>query len=90
MRVLSPALALVLLAAPAVAQDYTEEQKALIIAAIAGNGCSIDEAGAERLMPPAWIEKDVFGAVTSDLEAAGQATWSEETETLTLAAELCD
>jgi len=80
---------LALTVAPALAQDFTVDQKALIIAAIAANGCGIDEAGAEKLMPPLGIERPVFTAVTSDLEATGQATWSDETETLTLAPELC-
>ena len=89
MRVLSPALLLVLLAAPALAQEYTEEQKALIIATIAANGCTIDEAGAEALMPPLGITQPVFIAVTSDLEEAGQAIFSDETESMTLAPEIC-
>jgi hypothetical protein len=86
---LIPMLALVLAAAPALAQDFTEDQKALIIATIAANGCSMDEAGAERLIPPLGIDKPVFTAVTSHLENVGQATWSDETETMTLAPELC-
>jgi hypothetical protein len=82
-------LAVLLLATPALAQEFTEDQKALIVATIAANGCSIDEDGAERLMPPLGIEKDVFAAVTSHLEEVGQATWSDATETMTLAPELC-
>jgi hypothetical protein len=89
MRVLSPALLLVLLAAPALAQEYTEEQKTLIVTTIAANGCSIDEAGAERLMPPLGITQPVFIAVTTDLEEAGQAAFDDEAELLTLAPEIC-
>jgi hypothetical protein len=89
MRVVSAALPLALLAFPAFAQDYTEEQKALIITTIAANGCLIDEAGAERLMPPLGITQPVFIAVTEDLDAAGQATLDDEAGTLTLAPEIC-
>lgn len=89
MRVVSAALALALLASPAFAQDYSEEQKALIITTIAANGCVIDEAGAERLMPPLGITQPVFIAVTSSLEEVGQATFDDEAGTLTLAPELC-
>lgn len=82
-------VALAAMVVPVLAQGYTEDQKAVIIAAMVANGCSIDEEGAERLLPPLGIGKIVFAAVVTDMEVAGQVTWSDETETLTLAPELC-
>ncbi|MCU0829346.1 MAG: hypothetical protein MUE52_18655 [Tabrizicola sp.] len=83
------AVCLSFVAGPSLAQAYTEDQKAIIVAAFSGNGCKMNETDAERLLPPLGISKVVFAAVIEDLEDAGQATWSDETETLSLVPEIC-
>jgi hypothetical protein len=89
MRVLSPALALVLLAAPALAQDFTEDQKAMFIDAIAANDCSMTEDEAEELMPAAGITREVSGAIAVHLVESGLAVRAEDMKLLTLSDEIC-
>lgn len=89
MRVLSPALALVLLAAPVVAQEFTEDQKAMFIDAIAANDCSMTEDEAEELMPAAGITREVSAAIAVHLVESGLAVRAEDMKLLTLSAEIC-
>ena len=83
------ALVLLLAVTPAFAQGYSEAQKADVIAAFVQNECKMNEADAGRILPKIGINMVVFAAVMDAMEQAGQVTWSDETETLTLAREVC-
>lgn len=85
----SAALVLLLAATPAHAQGYSEAQKADVVAAFVQNECKLNEADAGRILPRIGINMVVFAAVMDAMEQAGQVTWSDETETLTLAREVC-
>jgi hypothetical protein len=82
-------LGLTLGAGPALAQDFTEEQKATFIAVLAANGCKMTEAEGEVALPAAGIDRNVTWRIANDLEARGEASLSEDMQTFTLAPEIC-
>lgn len=88
MRGLVAVLAL-MAAGPALAQEFTEDQRAIFIDAIAANDCSMTEAEAEVLLPAVGIDRDLSGAIATHLLDRGEATLSEDNQTFTLAPELC-
>lgn len=79
----------VFVASPALAQDFTEEQKATFIAVLAANGCKMTEAEGEVALPAAGIDGDVSWRIANDLEARGEGWLSEDMQTFTLAPEIC-
>lgn len=84
------ALALVLLATPALAEGGpTEAQREAYIAAITANGCKMTEAEAETKLPAAGIDRDTSGLITDALIGEGLASISEDGTTLTLKTEGC-
>jgi hypothetical protein len=89
MRLTALMLAFGAMAAPAFAQDFTEDQKAAFIDAIAANDCSMSEDEAEELMPAAGINREVSGAIAVYLIDRDQATLSDDMQLLTLSEELC-
>lgn len=80
---------LILAATPALAQEFTDEQKATFIDAIAANDCRMTEDEAEVLLPPVGIDRDLSGEIASHLLDRNLATLSEDMQTFTLSAELC-
>jgi hypothetical protein len=89
MRVVVAGLTLSLLAVPALAQDFTDGQKAIFIDTIAANDCSMTEDEAEELMPAAGIDRDTSGAIANSLIEGGFATLSDDMMILTLSEEIC-
>ena len=82
-------VAFVLAAFPALAQDFTEAQKATFIDAIAANDCSMTEAEAEVLLPAVGIDRDLSGEIAGHLLDRDLAVLSEDYQTFTLSPELC-
>ncbi|MCU0829345.1 MAG: hypothetical protein MUE52_18650 [Tabrizicola sp.] len=82
-------LCLALIATPALAQEFSEEQKAAFIDAIAANDCSMTETEAEVLLPAVGIDRDLSAEIAVYLLDRGEATLSEDSQTFTLAPELC-
>jgi len=89
MRKLTPFLALVLAASPALAQDFTDDQLATFLATIAANGCSMTEAEAEVALPAVGIDRDLSGEIAIHLLDRDLATLSDDYQSFTLSAELC-
>lgn len=83
------AVCLALVASPAFAQEFTEDQKAIFIDTIAANDCSMTEDEAEELMPAAGITREVSGAIAVHLIDRNLATLSEDMKLLTLSDEIC-
>ena len=85
-----PLLALALcLPMPALAQDFTEEQKALFIDTIAANDCSMTEDEAKELMPAAGITQEVSAAIAMHLVDSNLAVLAEDMKQITLGDEIC-
>jgi hypothetical protein len=87
MRKLS--LILVFAASPALAQEFTEDQKAMFIDTIAANDCSMTEDEAEELMPAAGIDRETSGAIATFLVEEGLATLADDMKLITLSDEIC-
>ncbi len=84
------ALALMLLASPALAEGGpTNVQREAFIAALAANDCQMTEAEAEVQLPAAGIDRDTSGLITDALLAEGLAELSADGHTLTLTTEGC-
>jgi hypothetical protein len=89
MRGVTPIIPLLLMAAPAFAQAFSEDEKTVFIDTIVANGCSMTEREAEALLPPAGIDQELSGEIAVHLLDRDLATLSEDFQTFTLAAELC-
>lgn len=82
-------LLLALLATPALAQDFSDDQLAVFIATIAANGCTMTETEAALALPAVGIDQDLSAEIAGHLLDRDQATLSEDMLTFTLAPELC-
>ncbi len=85
----TPILALVLGATPLLAQDFSADDRAVFIATLAANGCTMTEAGAAVAFPAAGVDKDLSWQIADDLVNRGQATLSADGQTFTLSQEIC-
>jgi hypothetical protein len=77
------------IATPALAQEYTADQKAVFIAALVESGCSMSIAEAQDTLPAMGIEYELANEIAGELLDNGQATLSADFMTLTLSAEVC-
>lgn len=82
-------LCLACAATPVAAQDFTEDERATFLAAFAGNGCSMTIAEAQEALTPLGMEFETADRIAGSLMDAGQATVSEDFQTLTLTGEVC-
>jgi hypothetical protein len=80
---------LAMLATPALAQDFSEAEKSTFLAAFAENGCAMTIAEAQETLTPLGMEFETADRIAGSLMDAGQATVSDEFQTLTLSSEIC-
>lgn len=83
------ALCLALAVAPALAQAFTEEERAVFLAAFAANGCAMTITEAQEALTPLGMEFETADRIAGSYLDAGQATISDDYATLTLAPEVC-
>lgn len=81
------AVLLALLATPALA--FTEEERAIFLAAFAANGCAMTITEAQEALTPFGMEFETADRIAGSYLDAGQATISDDYATLTLAPEVC-
>jgi hypothetical protein len=86
-RVLAVCLAVV--ATPALAEDVSEADVAIFLAAFAENGCAMAIGEAQETLTPLGIEFETADMIAGSLMEAGQATVSSDYQTLTLSSEIC-
>jgi hypothetical protein len=82
-------LCLALTTTSALAQDYTEADKATFLAAFANSGCAMTIAEAQEALTPLGMEFETADRIAGSLMDAGQATVSDDFQTLTLSSEVC-
>ena len=74
----------------ALAQDYSEEQKAAFIEAFVANGCTMTEDEASVLLPPTGLDRELSQRISADLMDQGLASGDDATGAFTLSAEICE
>jgi hypothetical protein len=82
-------LCMALTAAPAFAQEFTEDQKAALIAAAAASDCDLTTAEVREELSLSGVDPLVAEAIAVDLIDRGQARISDDDTLLTLEAEDC-